>query len=65
MRIRVTASNGGGISALQDVVTISFASEWKDTNGNPVIPAIVGSQGLFASASSSTGLQSSSVKVWA
>ena len=55
MRIRVTASNGGGISALQDVVTISFASEWKDANGNPVIPAIVGSQGLFASASSSTG----------
>lgn len=55
MRIRVTASNGGGISALQDVVTITFASEWKDASGNPIVPAIIGSQGLFASVSSATG----------
>jgi len=55
MRIRITASNGGPLAALQDVVSIAFASEWKDTSGNPVIPAIVGSQGLFASTASSTG----------
>ena len=55
MRIRITASNGGPLAAIQDVVSIAFASEWKDTSGNPVIPAIVGSQGLFASTASSTG----------
>ena len=55
MRIRITASGGGGINAAVDVVTITFASEWKDTNGNPVTPAIIGSQGLFSSGASSTG----------
>jgi len=54
MRIRVTAG-AAAISAATDVVTITFASEWKDTNGTPVVPAIVGSQGIYASASSSTG----------
>ena len=55
MRIRITASNGGNLPAQSDVVTISFASEWKDASGNPMIPAIVGSDGLYASTSSSTG----------
>lgn len=54
MRIRVTAG-AGLISAQVDVVTITFASEWKDANGNPQVPAIVCSQGAYASASSSTG----------
>ena len=54
MRIRVTAG-AGIIGSGADVVSIVFASEWKDANGNPVIPAIVGSQGLYASGSSSTG----------
>ncbi len=54
MRIRITAG-AGIIGSGSDVVNIIFASEWKDSNGNPVIPAIVGSQGLYASASSSTG----------
>ena len=54
MRIRVTAG-AGAISAATDVVTITFASEWKDSNGNPIVPAIVGSQGAYASACSSTG----------
>jgi len=55
MRVRITASAGGGINAQTDVVTVIFASEWKDSNGTPITPAIVGSQGLYASASSSTG----------
>lgn len=54
MRIRITAG-AGNISAATDVVSITFASEWKDSSGNSVVPAIVGSQGLYASASSSTG----------
>ena len=54
MRIRVTAG-AGSIAAATDVVSITFASEWKDSVGNPVTPAIVCSQGAFASASSSTG----------
>ncbi len=55
MRIRVTASNGGNINVNNDIVTVTFASEWKDTNGVPITPAIVGSSGLFASASTPTG----------
>lgn len=55
MRIRVTASNGGNINVNNDIVTVTFASEWKDSSGLPITPAIVGSNGLFASASSSTG----------
>ena len=54
MRVRITAG-AGIIGSGSDVVNIVFASEWKDANGNPVIPAIVGSQGLYASGSSSTG----------
>ena len=41
MRIRITASGGGGINAAVDVVTITFASEWKDTNGNPVTLSLI------------------------
>ena len=55
MRLRITATGGGGINTGSDVVTITFAAEWRDAAGNPVVPAIVCSQGLFASASSSTG----------
>ena len=55
MRIRVTASGAGAIAAGTDIVTITFASEWKDNNGNSIIPAIVGSNGLYAAVSSSTG----------
>lgn len=55
MRIRVIASNAGNIGAGSDIVTITFASEWKDSNGAPVTPAIVGSNGLTASGISSTG----------
>ena len=55
MRIRVIASNGGNIGAGSDIVTITFASEWKDSNGAPLTPAIVGSNGLTASGISSTG----------
>lgn len=54
MRIRITAG-AGPLAAQMDVVSISFASEWKDANGAPIVPAILGSQGLYASASSSTG----------
>lgn len=54
MRIRITAG-GGIVGSGADVVSITFASEWKDANGNPVVPAIVASQGLYASLSSSTG----------
>ena len=54
MRIRITAG-GGNISALTDIVTVTFASEWKDASGNPIIPSLVASQGLFASGISSTG----------
>ena len=45
MRLRVTAA-AGAISATTDVVSISFASEWKDSAGAPITPSIVGSQGL-------------------
>ena len=54
MRIRITAG-AGNISATTDIVTVTFASEWKDSSGNPIIPSLVGSQGLFASGISSTG----------
>lgn len=54
MRIRITAG-AGNISATTDIVSVTFASEWKDSNGNPIIPSLVGSQGLFASGISSTG----------
>ena len=54
MRLRITAGPGN-IGALTDVVSIVFASEWKDSAGVPVTPAIVGSQGLFATNSTSTG----------
>jgi hypothetical protein len=53
MRIRVQAGVGN-VSAQTDVVTIAFASEWKDQAGNPVVPAIVCSQGAYASVTSST-----------
>ena len=36
-------------------MTITFASEWKDQAGNPLIPAVVCSQGAYASVTSSTG----------
>jgi len=52
MRIRVFAG-AGQIPAQTDLVTISFASEWKDGSNSPIVPAIVGSQGLYASASTS------------
>lgn len=54
MRIRVTAG-AGNIVAGTDIVSITFASEWKDALGTPVTPAIICSQGAYASASSSTG----------
>jgi len=54
MRLRITAG-GGNIVTGSDVVTISFASEWKDASGVPMTPAIFGSQGLFAAATTSTG----------
>lgn len=54
MRLRITAG-ALPIAASVDVVNITFASEWKDSAGVSVIPAIVASQGLFASTSSSTG----------
>ena len=54
MRLRVTAA-AGAISATTDVVSISFASEWKDAAGAPITPSIVGSQGLFATTCTSTG----------
>jgi hypothetical protein len=54
MRIRITAGVGN-ISATTDIVTVTFASEWKDASGNPIIPSLVASQGLFASGISSTG----------
>ncbi|MBL9041694.1 MAG: hypothetical protein JNM83_08840, partial [Myxococcales bacterium] len=53
MRIRVQAGVGN-VSAQTDVVTITFASEWKDQVGNPVVPAIICSQGAYASVSTST-----------
>jgi hypothetical protein len=40
---------------LTDIVSVTFASEWKDASGNPIIPSLVASQGLFASGISSTG----------
>jgi len=54
MRIAITAGVAP-IAAGGDVVTITFASEFKDSIGNPVIPAIVGTQGLYASNVTSTG----------
>ena len=54
MRLRITAG-GANIPAASDVVSIAFASEWKDSTGVPVTPAIVGSQGLVATSSTSTG----------
>ena len=54
MRSAVTAG-AGPITAGNDIVTIVFASEFKDSSGNPVTPAIVGSQGLYASGVTSTG----------
>ena len=55
MRLRIAASNGGNLVAQVDVVSIAFAAEWKDASGNPVIPAIIGSEGLYASAATSLG----------
>ncbi len=54
MRIRITAG-AANIGAATDVVTIAFSSEWKDSSGVPVTPAIIGSQGLFATTPTSTG----------
>ena len=54
MRIRVTASGAGNVNASTDCVTITFASEWKDGAGNPVVPAIICSSGFVASAVTST-----------
>ena len=54
MRLRITAG-GIAIGAAVDVVSISFAAEWKDSAGIPITPAIVGSQGLFVTNSTSTG----------
>ena len=54
MRIRITAG-AGNISATTDIVSVTFASEWKDSSGNPIIPSLVASQGLFASGISSLG----------
>ncbi len=54
MRIAITAGVAP-IAAGGDVVTITFASEFKDSIGNPVIPAIVGTQGLYANNVTSTG----------
>ena len=53
MRIRVTAA-GVNVAAATDCATITFASDWKDSSGQPVIPAIVCSQGFQASAVTST-----------
>ncbi len=54
MRVRITAGPGN-IGAGVDLVNISFAAEWKDSGGNPITPSIIGSQGLYASGSGSTG----------
>ena len=54
MRIAITAGVAP-IAAGGDVVTITFASEFKDSIGNPVIPAVVGAQGLYANNVTSTG----------
>jgi len=54
MRLRIT-SGAGAISASTDVVSIAFAAEWKDSAGIPITPATVGSQGLVAINSTSTG----------
>ncbi len=54
MRLRITAG-ALAVGALTDVVSVMFASEWKDSAGVSLTPAIVGSQGLFASALNSTG----------
>ena len=54
MRLRITAG-AVNIGAAADVVTIAFASEWKDSAGLPITPAIIGSQGLYAMNSTSTG----------
>jgi hypothetical protein len=54
MRIRITAG-ALNIAAQTDIVSINFASEWKDSSGNPIIPSLVASQGLYASGISSLG----------
>ena len=54
MRLRITAG-AANIGAALDVVSISFATEWKDSAGIPITPSIVGSQGLFVTNSTSTG----------
>ena len=54
MRIRVTASGAGNVNATTDCVTITFASEWKDSSGQPVVPAIICSSGFVATTVSST-----------
>lgn len=54
MRIRVTASGAGNVSASTDVANITFASEWKDASGNPVVPAVICSSGFTATTVSST-----------
>lgn len=54
MRIRITAG-AVNIAAQTDIVSINFASEWKDSSGNPIIPSLVASQGLYASGISSLG----------
>jgi len=47
MRLRIFAGSGN-VPAQTDLVTVSFASEWRDTSNSPIIPSIVGSQGLYA-----------------
>ena len=54
MRIRVTASGAGNVNATTDCVTITFASEWKDSSGQPVVPAVLCSAGFNATAVTST-----------
>jgi len=54
MRLRITAG-AANIGAATDVVTLSFGAEWKDTAGVPITPAVIGSQGLFVTNSTSTG----------
>jgi hypothetical protein len=55
MRLRITAGAAANCCIRTDVVNITFAAEWKDSAGIPITPAIVGSQGLVATNSTSTG----------
>lgn len=56
MRIRVTASGAGNIAAQTDLCTILFAQPWQDSSGNPLIPAVIGSKGLYASVTNANGV---------